>query len=218
MLSDATKAEIRELIAQYPYPRSALGPALHAVQRVLGWVPAEAAEEVANLLGMEATDVHAFLGFYTMYHKKPQGIYHLEICTSISCQLRAAERCAAHLMAILGLSDWGQTTPNGLFTLDHTGCLGACGTAPMMSVRKRGEELPRYYEALTPGRLEEIIADLRMNVARPLPPVANRTGPAHCGGMEPKFLLRRVDRPIRTASEPMCRMEAIKPCARRSLR
>jgi len=195
MLSDRAKAEIRKLMAQYPRPRSALGPALHVVQRELGWVPPEAEAEVADLFGLDPTEVHAFSGFYNMYYKEPKGVYHLEVCTNVPCKLRGAEQCAHHLMQTLGLSGWGETTKDGLFTLDHVECLGSCGTAPVMSVRKRGQDLPRYYEALTPERIDQILADLRANARQPLPVEPVPMGPLHFGGMEPKVLLARITRP-----------------------
>lgn len=195
MLSDATKNEIRRLMERYPQPRSALGPALHVVQRELGWVPPEVEEEIAELFGLDPAEVHAFVGFYNMYYKEPKGLYHIEICTNVSCKLRGAEECARHLMERLGLKGWGETTEDGLFTLDHAECLGSCGTAPVMSVRKRGQELPRYYEALTPERIDEILAELRANADRPLPVEPDPMGPMHFGGMEPKVLLARVTKP-----------------------
>jgi NADH-quinone oxidoreductase subunit F len=195
MLSDAAKVEIRKLMAQYPDPRSALGPALHVVQRELGWIPPEAEEEMAALFGIDPTEVHAFVGFYNMYYKEPKGVYHLEVCTNLSCKLRGADSCAHHLMKVLGLNNWGETTQDGLFTVDHTECLGSCGTAPVMSARKRGQDLPRYYEALTPERVDQILAELRAHVHHPLPVEPQPMGPAHFGGMEPKVLLARVTKP-----------------------
>lgn len=195
MLSEATVNEIREIMKRYPHPRSALGPALHAVQRELGWVPASAQEEVARIFGLESAEVHAFVGFYNMLYTDPKGLYHIEMCTNVSCKLRGADQCARHLMATLGLEDWGQTTTDGLFTVDHAECLGSCGTAPIMSVRRRGQDLPRYYEQLTPERINQVLADLRANADQPLPVEPDPMGPAHFGGMEPKVLLARVTRP-----------------------
>ncbi len=195
MLSEAAKAEIRQLMTKYPVPRSALGDALYVVQRELGWIPPEVEPEIADLFGIDDAEVHAFLGFYNMYYKRPKGLYHLELCTNVSCQLRQAEKCGRHLMEKLGLRDWGETSQDGLFTLDHTECLGACGAAPAMSVRKRGQDLPRYYEALTPERLDQIIDELRRQAQQPLPVEPDPPGPGHFGGMEPKVLLARVAQP-----------------------
>lgn len=194
-MSDAIVQEIRELMAQYPSPRSALGPALHVVQRELGWISPEVEEELAALFGLDPAEVHAFVGFYNMYDKEPKGVYHLDLCTNVSCMLRGAGACARHLMQRLGIEDWGETTEDGLFTLDHVECLGSCGTAPVMMVRKRGQELPRYYEQLTPERLDPILAELRANVDKPLPVEPDPMGPAHYGGMEKKVLLARVHKP-----------------------
>ena len=195
LLTDALIQEIRQLMNKYPHPRSALGPALHAVQRELGWISPEAEEEVAALFGLDPAEVHAFVGFYNMYYKEPKGVYHIEVCTNVSCKLRGADQCAHHLMERVGVHDWGETSEDGLFTVDHAECMGSCGTAPMMSVRKRGQELPRYYEQLTPERIDQIIEELRANVDKPLPVEPDPMGPAHFGGMENKVLLARVTKP-----------------------
>ena len=195
VLTETIVQEIRRLMDKYPHPRSALGPALHVVQRELGWISPKVEEEVAALFGLDPAEVHAFVGFYNMYYTEPKGVYHLEMCTNVSCLLRGAGACTRHLMKRLGIHDWGETSEDGLFTLDHTECLGSCGTAPVMSVRKRGQELPRYYEQLTPERLDQILDDLRANVDRPLPVEPDPMGPARFGGMASKVLLARVHKP-----------------------
>ncbi len=192
LLSEDVVQKIRELMARYPQPRSALGPALHMVQRELGWISPEAEEEVAALFGLTPAEVHAFVGFYTMYYKEPKGLYHIEICTNVSCKLRGADKIAQEVMKKTGVSHWSETSPDGLFTVDHAECMGSCGTGPMMSVRKRGQELPRYYEQLTPERVGSIIEELKAKVEEPLPVEPDPMGPAHFGGMEPHVLLARV--------------------------
>ncbi|GAB4562588.1 MAG: hypothetical protein Kow0047_10810 [Anaerolineae bacterium] len=195
MLTEEAKSEIRALIERYPYARSALGPALYVAQRELGWLPPEVQEEIAAIFGLDPMEVHAFVGFYNMLYKAPKGTYHIELCTNVSCKLNGSDQCARRLWEVLGLNGWGQTTQDGLFTVDHTECLGACGTGPVMSVRKRGQDLPRYYERLTPERVEEIIRELRAAVDEPLPVETDPAGPGYYGGMEPKVLLARVSKP-----------------------
>jgi len=193
-LSEDVVQKIQRLMARYPQSRSALGPALHLIQREVGWITPEVEEEVAAIFGLTPAEVHAFVGFYNMYYKTPKGVYHLEVCTNVSCKLRGADDVAHHLLHTLGLKSWGETTPDGLFTVNETECLGSCGTGPVMMVRKRGQDLPRYYEKLTPERVEQIIADLRAKVNEPLPLEPDPMGPPPHGGMEPPVLLARVDK------------------------
>ena len=117
LLSDATRNTIRDLMARYPQPRSALGPALEAAQQQLGYLPDEAMVEVAALFDIDAAEVQAFVGFYHMLHQELPGVYHVEVCTNVPCMLRGAGKCANQLKEKLGV-DWHGTTPCLLYTSD----------------------------------------------------------------------------------------------------
>ena len=183
MLTDATRNKIRELMARYPQPRSALGPALEAVQQQLGYVPDEAMAEVARLFDIDAAEVHAFVGFYNMLHQEPTGTYHVEVCTNVPCMLRGAGQCAEQLKQKLGV-DYHQTTPDGLFTLDEMECLGSCGNAPMVAVTKKQADWSRYYEELNrPRRIDAMLDELRRLASVPAAqlPVPERRVPGEPG-------------------------------------
>ena len=161
LLSEATRNTIRDLMARYPQPRSALGPALEAAQQQLGYLPDEAMVEVAALFNLDAAEVRAFVGFYHMLHQELPGTYHVEVCTNVPCMLRGAGKCANQLKEKLGV-DWHGTTPDGLFTLGEMECLGSCGTAPMVSVTKRQADWTRYYEQLDSSeRIDAMLEELR---------------------------------------------------------
>ncbi|MFZ2489804.1 MAG: NADH-quinone oxidoreductase subunit NuoF [Anaerolineae bacterium] len=206
LLTDATQTKIRDLMARYPQPRSALGPALDAVQQQLGYISDEAMEEVAALFSLDAAEVRAFVGFYHMLHEEPTGAYHIEVCTNVPCMLRGAGKCAEELKAKLGV-DYHQTTADGLFTLDEMECLGSCGTAPMVAVTKRQADWMRYYEQLdSPERIDAMLNELRSLVDVPADqlPVPERSvpgadpasGPYHHGhNPATNTLLARVDLP-----------------------
>ena len=136
MLSPSAITEIQALMAQYPRARSAIVPGLYVVQREIGWLPNEALDEAAALFDMDPMEVYAIAGFYNMLYKEPHGKFHLEVCTNVPCMLRGAEKLAEHLQRRLGV-EFGETTPDGNFTLDHMECLGACATAPMLFARGR---------------------------------------------------------------------------------
>lgn len=207
MLTDATHNKIRELMARYPQPRSALGPALEAVQQQLGYVPDAAMVEVARLFDLDPAEVRAFVGFYHMLRQEPPGVYHLEVCTNVPCLLRGAGQCADQLKQKLGV-DYHQTTPDGLFTLNEMECLGSCGTGPMVAVTKKQADWMRYYEQLeAPEQIDAMLEELRRLAKAPAgqlpepervaPGAADRsTGPYHHSHHpDTNNLLARIDQP-----------------------
>ncbi|MCB0255802.1 MAG: NADH-quinone oxidoreductase subunit NuoF [Anaerolineae bacterium] len=206
MLSDATRKTIRDLMARYPQARSALGPALEAAQQQIGYLPDEAMAEVAAMFDLEPMEVQAFVGFYHMLHQWPVGEFHVEVCTNVPCMLRGAGKCAEQLKEKLGL-EFGQTTPDGMFTLGEMECLGSCGTAPMVSVTKKQSDWSRYYEELnTPERIDAMLDELKglANVPADQLPSAGRVVPGvdevarpyhHSHHPDTNTLLARIDQP-----------------------
>ena len=155
MLSPATLARVRVAAGRYPSARSAVLPALWAVQDQFGYLPSAALATVADELGLVPSEVAAVSSFYSMYFSRKPGQHFLQVCRNVSCALRGADDILAYLGRALGVEDGG-TTADGLFTLEGTvECLGGCGGAPMMQV-------DRYsYEDLTPERCDQIITTLR---------------------------------------------------------
>jgi NADH-quinone oxidoreductase subunit E len=152
-LSEAAKREIRELMAKYPQPKSALMPALYIVQREYGYVPPEGMRELAEMFGLTPAQVASVATFYTMYDFKPVGQYVIDLCTNISCMLCGAYDIAEYIKQKLGI-DFGETTPDGRFTLREVECIGACTGAPAMQINYR------FYEKLTPEKVDEILDNL----------------------------------------------------------
>lgn len=196
MLSDHAKAEIRALQARYPVPRSALGPALYVAQREAGWLPADVLAEVAALFDLDVTEVGEFASFYHMYntHREP-GQFNIEICDNVPCMLGGAAKLGDLLRERLGI-DFGQTTPDGRFSLGRVECLGACATAPMFMATEKATAKIRYFEELrTPEKLDEALALIAAGQGFdtcerwPLGPFR------HGGKPETNFLLARADKP-----------------------
>jgi NADH-quinone oxidoreductase subunit E len=109
---------------------------LTIVQHQQGWVSSEAEQDIADYLGMPAIAVHEVTTFYNMYNQKPVGKYKLNVCTNLPCQLRDGARALRHLEHRLGIQ-MGETTRDGLFTLQQAECLGACADSPVMLVNDR---------------------------------------------------------------------------------
>ena len=106
---------------------------LTIMQEELGFVSAESEKLVADFLDMPPIAVHEVTTFYNMYNQRPVGKYKLNVCTNLPCQLRDGAVALQHLEHKLGIS-MGQTTPDGLFTLQQSECLGACADAPVVLV------------------------------------------------------------------------------------
>jgi NADH:ubiquinone oxidoreductase subunit E len=127
---------------------------LSLAQAAYGSLTEPAIREVAALTGLEPTRVRGLAGFYSLFYDAPRGVYVIHFCNDLPCALRGAEGLLRSLCDKLGLHP-GETSPDGLFTLQTTTCLAACDRAPVMQVNLE------YFHDLTEGRLDEIVADLR---------------------------------------------------------
>ena len=138
MISDATKARFDREVAKYPpdQAKSAVMACLAIVQQEQGWVSSDSERAVAEHLGMAPIAVHEVTTFYNMYNQKPLGTYKLNVCTNLPCQLRGGAQALQHLEAKLGIHI-GETTPDGLITLQQSECQGACADAPVLLVNDR---------------------------------------------------------------------------------
>ena len=138
MISDATKARFDREVAKYPpdQAQSAVMACLAIVQQEQGWVSSDSERAVAEHLGMAPIAVHEITTFYNMYNQKPLGTYKLNVCTNLPCQLRGGAQALQHLEAKLGIR-MGETTPDGLITLQQSECQGACADAPVLLVNDR---------------------------------------------------------------------------------
>ena len=135
MISDQSKALFDREVAKYPadQKQSAVMACLTIVQQEEGFVSADAERRVADYLGMPPIAVHEVTTFYNMYNQRPVGRYKLNVCTNLPCQLRDGAKALKHLEHKLGIA-MGETTADGLFTLQQSECLGACADSPVMLV------------------------------------------------------------------------------------
>lgn len=138
MITEATKARFAREVAKYPPEgiQSAVMACLSIVQQEQGWVSAESEEFIAEYLGIAPMAVHEVTTFYNMYNQHPVGKYKLNVCTNLPCQLRRGQQALEHLEHKLGIHA-GETTADGMFTLQQCECLGACADAPVMLVNDR---------------------------------------------------------------------------------
>ena len=147
-------------VAKYPadQKQSAVMACLAIVQHAQGFVSRESEQEVADYLGMPAIAVHEVTTFYNMYNQRPVGKYKLNVCTNLPCQLRDGAKALHHCEKKLGIS-MGETTPDGMFTLQQSECLGACADSPVMLVNDR-----TMCSFMTNDKLDQLIDGLRSAV------------------------------------------------------
>ena len=135
IITQAMRERMDRECAKYPADQrqSAVMACLTIVQKEQGWVSQAAEEEVAQYLGMPPIAVHEVTTFYNMYNQRPVGKYKLNVCTNLPCQLRDGAKALHHCEKKLGIRI-GETTPDGLFTLQQSECLGACADSPVLLV------------------------------------------------------------------------------------
>jgi len=160
MLSEKYEQEIDAILAKYPpdQKRSAVMPLLYLAQRADGYITKQAMNEIAAILGIEPTEVGSIVGFYTLYSDKPVGTYRFQVCTDLPCALRGADEFLEKLCKNLGIKV-GQTTSDGLMTVEAVMCLAACDKTPLFQVQS-GEGLA-YHENQTMESALGLIDQLR---------------------------------------------------------
>jgi NADH-quinone oxidoreductase subunit E len=152
--SEKTRKKIEEIVARYPQKEAAILPVLHIVQQEFGSISPEEEKKVARILGIKPIRVRELVTFYTMFHRKALGKYHIQVCSSLSCSLLGADNLVDYLAEKLGIEP-GETTPDKKFTLSRVECLGACERAPCMMINFN------YYGDITPEKVDEILASLK---------------------------------------------------------
>jgi NADH-quinone oxidoreductase E subunit len=150
------RQRLEEIAGRYPPEarRSAILPALYLVQRQLGYVSLSAIHHVAAVIGCTPAEIEDVVSFYTMFYTRPVGRFVVQVCRTLPCALRGAERVTEELMAVLGTQPTG-TDPSGTFTLIEVECLGACDRAPLVMVNDS------WHECLQPEDARKLADDLR---------------------------------------------------------
>jgi NADH-quinone oxidoreductase E subunit len=151
------RERLERIAAHYPpeHRRSAVIPALYIVQEQIGYVSAPAIRHVAEVIGVTPADVDDVVTYYAMFFRQPVGKYVVQVCRTLSCALRGAERVTEELSRALGVKV-GETDPTGTFTLMEMECLGACDRAPVVMVNNE-----HWHECLAPEDAGKLIEALK---------------------------------------------------------
>lgn len=152
----------KEIISRYPLPKSALIPLCHLAQEQDGYLTEEAMAHIAELVNVTPAEVLGTASFYEMFKMEPVGKYMINICTNIACQLMGGEELLAHAEDKLGIRP-GQTTSDGLFTIEDVECIAACTEAPCLQVNYR------YEHRISNQQFDQLIDDLRSGKRSDIP-------------------------------------------------
>ena len=153
-LTEQTRAEMRELIARYPEPRSALLPMLHLVQSYEGYVTPAGVEMCAEELGITTAEVTAVATFYTMYKRHPMGTYHVGVCTNTLCAVMGGDAIWDRVSGHLGIGH-DEVTEDGAVSLERVECNAACDYAPVVMVNWE------FMDSQTPDSTVDLVDRLR---------------------------------------------------------
>ena len=147
---------IQEVCQKYAPRKDNLIQILHEIQDQdpQHYISPEAVDTVAEYLDIPVNHIYGVLTFYTMYSTKPRGKNIIRLCESPPCYIKGSDNMLRKLKVLLGINI-GETTKDGLFTLEFTSCLGVCGNAPVMMINDD------VYGDLTEEKVEEIIEKIR---------------------------------------------------------
>lgn len=139
--------EVERILARYPetYQGSAIMPLLHLAQRETGTISDQSVADIAELTGASHTEITSVIGFYTLFHQEG-GRYHIQVCTDLPCAMRGAAEFMKQVSEALGIKP-GETTEDGLFTLEEVKCIAACNRSPVFQLQ--GDGKIEYHEHQT---------------------------------------------------------------------
>ncbi len=146
--------EIQEILEQYTPIKDNLIPILNEIQVKYGYIPLLAQKKISEYLAIPMTEIYGVITFYSRFTLKPKGKYAISVCLGTACFVKGSEKIMERLKSRLKIGE-GETTKDGLFSIDATRCVGACGIAPVFTVN--GE----VYGKATVKKLDEVLDKLQ---------------------------------------------------------
>lgn len=153
VITDAQVAKLKESIAKHMKKPGVLMPILHDAQEIFGCVPLEVQKIIHEETGIPISKINGVVTFYSHFSIEPKGNHIIAVCMGTACYVRGAQNVLDAFEKELGIKA-GQTTEDGMFTLEATRCIGACGLAPVFSVDGK------VYGGATPAMAREIVKEL----------------------------------------------------------
>ena len=145
---------LKEIVDRYKHLEGPLIPILQETQDLYGYIPHSAQVFIANELKMPLSDIYGIITFYSRFTLAPKGKYCIFVCMGTACYVKGAEEVLAAVKNCLGVNP-KETTADGLFSIEETRCIGACGLAPIVKINED------IYAKVKPGEVEEILAKYR---------------------------------------------------------
>lgn len=139
-----------EILNKYERDKSNLIQILNEVQEKYGYISTETQKEISEYLEISMAEVYGVVTFYSRFTLEPKGKYNVAVCLGTACFVKGSEKVLDKVKEILKI-DVGQTTPDGLFSIEATRCIGACGLAPVFTIN--GE----VYGKATPEMIESVL-------------------------------------------------------------
>ena len=159
MITEQKPANIEAILERHANAsRSALIPILQQVQAAEGYLSKRAVAEIGRHLGLPASKVYGVATFYNQFRFIPKGRHHVMLCRGTACHVKGSLKLLDSLVRMLGIRP-GQTSRDGLFSLEVVACMGACGLAPAISISSE------MYAKVTPKRAEQLIDECRAEIA-----------------------------------------------------
>ena len=146
------KKQIIEIISRYKDERTPLMMILSDIQKEFGYIPLEVQELVSEQIGVPVAEIYGVVTFYSFFSLNPKGKYVIGVCLGTACYVKGAQQVIDKFSEILKIKA-GETTEDGLFTLEALRCIGACGIAPALSIN--GKVYPKVQVSDVPAIVEE---------------------------------------------------------------
>lgn len=157
---DDHTARMDEILQRFPQiKRNALIPLLQAVQDEFGYISEEAISRIGAHLSLPTSKVYGLATFYNQFSFSPRGFYHIILCNGTACHMGGSGELLSEISKMLEIND-GETTRDGLFSLEVQSCIGACGQSPVMAVNDT------YYSGITVKEVREIIKQYKEDADR----------------------------------------------------
>ena len=151
-LSEAAVKQIHEIINRYKDERTPLMMILSDIQKEYGYIPLEVQEVVSEETGISVAEIYGVVTFYSFFSLNPKGRYVIGCCLGTACYVKGAQQVIDKFSDILGIQP-GETTEDGMFTIDALRCIGACGIAPAVSIN--GKVYPKVAVNDVPHIIDE---------------------------------------------------------------
>ena len=151
-LQAAAVQKINEICDRYANEKTPLMMILSDIQKEYGYIPLEVQEIVSNRTGISVAEIYGVVTFYSFFSLTPKGKYVIGVCLGTACYVKGAQQIIDKFSEIIGIKP-GETSADGLFTLDALRCIGACGIAPAVTIN--GKVYPKLSVSAVPAIVEE---------------------------------------------------------------